>query len=69
MTYLGLKLTAEQLQEIYDKYQPKQPALDGTRTHFSKGVAHRYQTEFSPNEQNFLAEKYEPYLRIMGYPV
>jgi hypothetical protein len=68
ITYLGLELDDSLTQEIISRYLPKQPASDGGKTHFSKGIARRYETEFSPEEKNYLSDQFGPYLEQMGYP-
>lgn len=67
LEYLDLDLSPEETDRVISQYPPQEPARDGASTHFSKGIAHRYKTEFSPEQQTYLIERFGPFLERMGY--
>ena len=67
VNYLNLKIPKQEIEKIKSQYLPKQPAADGKKTHFSTGKAHRFKTEFTKEQQTYLAERFGPILEKMGY--
>lgn len=65
--YLDMDIAPELVDQVIAQYPPREPAKDGARTHFSKGIAHRYKTEFNPEQQAYLIERFGPVLEKMGY--
>jgi len=65
--YIDMEIRPQELDRIISQFPPQKPAKDGAATHFSKGVAQRYKTEFSPEEQAYLIERFGPILKKMDY--
>ena len=54
---------------VIDKYRPQQAQPDQKGLHFNKGEIGRFRQRMTPEQQEFMAEKFGPYLDRMGYPI
>lgn len=58
------------IQEVIERYRPEQArSADQPGLHFRKGKIGRYRKVFTPEQQEFMNDKFKPYLLQMDYPL
>lgn len=65
--FLGLDAQDEATQAVVEKFRPESAKTDQKGLHFSKGKIGRYRQKWNEQQQQILAERFDPYLERMGY--
>jgi len=69
VTFLGLEAQNPAVQTVIERYRPEKARLEQKGVHFRQGKSGRFRQKLTPEQQHLLAQKFEPYLRRMGYEV
>lgn len=67
IVYLNINLPPQKISQIMETYLPRKSSKEKLGTHLAVGVAHRYKTEFTSEEQVMLLDAFGPVLEKMGY--
>ncbi len=67
--FLGLDYTPPAVQAVIERYRPEKAHQVQKGMHFRQGKSGRFREKLTPEEQQILAQKFEPYLLRMGYEI
>jgi hypothetical protein len=69
MEFLNIDKGAPAVNEVIEKYRPRQAQTHQKGLHFRKGKIGRFRQRMTSEQQDYLAEKFGSYLDRMGYPI
>ena len=69
LSFLKLSPASEAVQSVVEKYRPGKAREGRDGLHFFKGQIGRFREKFPPEDQQKMAEAFQPYLDRMGYSI
>ncbi|MCK5427988.1 MAG: sulfotransferase domain-containing protein [Anaerolineales bacterium] len=69
LEFLKIETQDSAVQDVIDKYRPRQAQPGQKGLHFSKGKIGRFRQRMTIEQQDFMVEKFGTYLEHMGYPI
>jgi hypothetical protein len=67
VSFLGLDPNADAIRQVVDQYRPEQASQDQKGLHFRSGKIGRYRQKWSREQQAVLLQRFDPYLKSLGY--
>jgi hypothetical protein len=69
LSFLKLDDQNAAVQQVVEKYRPEQANTNQKGLHFSQGKIGRFRQKWSPEQQEYLRQRFNPYLNRTGYKV
>jgi hypothetical protein len=66
-SFLGIDPAADAARQVVDKYRPEEASPDQKGLHFRSGKIGRYRQKWTPEQQAILLQRFDPYLKRLGY--